>query len=71
MHRIKPVSLFLGGFLVFLTLGTAFAAGDVVATQIPPAAPASGLPWWAWPLILFVVIFALGIVAVLGGSIRR
>ncbi len=68
MHRIKPVSLFLGGFLVFLALGTALAAGgDAVATQVPPAAASSGLPWWAWPLILFVVTFALGIVAVLGG----
>jgi len=27
----------------------------------------SALPWWAWPLILFVVTFFLGIVAVLGG----
>lgn len=27
----------------------------------------SSLPWWAWPLILFVVTLFLGIVAVLGG----
>ncbi|MEK6777397.1 MAG: sulfite exporter TauE/SafE family protein [bacterium] len=27
----------------------------------------SSLPWWAWPLILFVVTFVLGILAVLGG----
>ncbi|MFN3077440.1 MAG: sulfite exporter TauE/SafE family protein, partial [Alphaproteobacteria bacterium] len=27
----------------------------------------STLSWWMWPLILFVVTFALGIVAVLGG----
>jgi uncharacterized membrane protein YfcA len=27
----------------------------------------SSLPWWAWPLILFVVTFVLGIFAVLGG----
>ncbi|HWR72509.1 MAG TPA: TSUP family transporter [Nitrospirota bacterium] len=25
------------------------------------------MPWWAWPLILFVVTFILGILAVLGG----
>ena len=25
------------------------------------------MPWWAWPLILFVVTFFMGIVAVLGG----
>ncbi len=27
----------------------------------------SVLPWWAWPFILFIVTFILGIVAVLGG----
>ncbi|PIS37576.1 MAG: hypothetical protein CO150_01245 [Nitrospirae bacterium CG_4_9_14_3_um_filter_53_35] len=31
------------------------------------AAQQSSLPWWAWPLILFVVTFILGILAVLGG----
>jgi len=25
------------------------------------------MPWWAWPLILFIVTFLMGIVAVLGG----
>lgn len=32
--------------------------------QIPTT---SSLPWWAWSLILFVLTFILGIVAVLGG----
>ncbi|MFN3920869.1 MAG: sulfite exporter TauE/SafE family protein [Caldimicrobium sp.] len=27
----------------------------------------SSLPWWAWPLLLFMVTFILGIIAVLGG----
>ena len=36
----------------------AWAAAAPVATQ---------LPWWAWPLILFVVCFFLGIVAVPAG----
>ena len=27
----------------------------------------SSTPWWVWPLVLFVVTFFLGIVAVLGG----
>ncbi|MDD3517666.1 MAG: sulfite exporter TauE/SafE family protein [Chromatiales bacterium] len=26
-----------------------------------------GMPWWGWPLVLLVVCFVLGIVAVLGG----
>lgn len=28
---------------------------------------AAGVPWWGWALILFVVSFGLGVVAVLGG----
>lgn len=43
--------------------GIAFAeeiAGETVTEG-------SSLPWWAWPLILFIVTFVLGIVAVLGG----
>ncbi|MDI6729522.1 MAG: sulfite exporter TauE/SafE family protein [Thermodesulfovibrionales bacterium] len=31
------------------------------------AAVKSSMPWWGWPLILFIVTFVLGIVAVLGG----
>ncbi len=27
----------------------------------------SSMPWWGWPLLLFVVTFVLGILAVLGG----
>lgn len=27
----------------------------------------SSMPWWAWPLILFIVTFILGVLAVLGG----
>lgn len=49
--------------ICLLTFSGAVLAGD------PPAAAqnGSGLPWWAWPAILFVVTFFLGIVAVLGG----
>ncbi|HWR89057.1 MAG TPA: hypothetical protein VN260_02245, partial [Dissulfurispiraceae bacterium] len=36
------------------------------AGQAAGVAQPSTLPWWAWPLILFVVTFFLGIVAVLG-----
>jgi len=47
---------------VALTTGVAYAAGAA-----PAEAGTSALPWWAWPAILFLVTFALGIVAVLGG----
>lgn len=44
------------------------SASPALATDPPVAAEAAfQMPWWAWPLILFVVTFFLGIVAVLGG----
>lgn len=45
-------------------------AGYTLASVDAPAAPASAettVPWWVWPLVLFIVTFVLGIVAVLGG----
>ncbi len=50
-------------FLLMLT--SAGWASPEMAGAVEPAADT--LPWWAWPLILFVVTFVLGIVAVLGG----
>jgi uncharacterized membrane protein YfcA len=49
-------------FLLFF--GAAGASTDAPAASVPPS---SATPWWIWPLILFVVTFLLGIVAVLGG----
>jgi uncharacterized protein len=45
------------------------AQGAVLAPEGRVAIPAEagGIPWWGWPLILLVVSFLLGIVAVLGG----
>jgi len=37
------------------------------AVALTDEAPKSTMPWWAWPLILFIVTFILGIMAVLGG----
>lgn len=48
---------------VLLSCNSVFASSDVAA----PVAAGSSMPWWAWPLILFVVTFLMGIVAVLGG----
>ncbi|HET7823992.1 MAG TPA: sulfite exporter TauE/SafE family protein [Anaeromyxobacter sp.] len=52
-------------FGVLVTAAVARASGHAAAV----AAPASGssLAWWIWPALLFVVTFAMGIVAVLGG----
>lgn len=40
------------------------AAENIVPTE---TLPESTMPWWAWPLILLVVCFFLGIVAAMGG----
>lgn len=54
---IYPCSVFLLFFLIFIT--PAFAETDPTSQ--------STMPWWAWPLILFIATFILGILAVLGG----
>ena len=51
------------GLIGFLLL--ALAAAPVLAA--PPSPVASTVPWWAWPLALFLVTFLVGIVAVLAG----
>ena len=53
-------------FAVLISSAYVFASGEPSAATVPSAAE-STMPWWAWPLILFIVTFLLGIVAVLGG----
>jgi len=50
--------------ILLLTAGVALASGDPEAAT---AVPQDGSPWWYWPVILLVVTFGMGIVAVLGG----
>lgn len=58
-------------FFVIVLLMTIFTVGMVQAASDPspvnPGGADSALPWWAWPLILLVVTFIMGILAVLGG----
>jgi len=66
MFRVYTKALlFLTIFMVIITAGTVLASGSPADSAAPAAQ--SAMPWWAWPLILFVVTFLLGIVAVLGG----
>ena len=46
---------------------TAVAFSDGSAPLQASLQAASVLPWWAWVLLLFVVTFALGMIAVIGG----
>jgi uncharacterized protein len=75
--------LLITALVVVLTAGFVHAASDAVpaapaghadphastATAVPaaPETPKSTVPWWVWPLALFIVTFILGILAVLGG----
>jgi uncharacterized membrane protein YfcA len=58
---MKPSTLFFPLFLLLIPT-LALAGGDAAAV---PASDA--VAWWVWPLVLLVVTFLMGIVAVLGG----
>jgi uncharacterized membrane protein YfcA len=54
-------------FLVFIVVvSSVFASTEPAATQ-EVFEKGSSIPWWGWPIILFVFTFILGILAVLGG----
>lgn len=59
LKQLRRTWLMLAILLVLLLAGPVQAAGSVV--------PASPLPWWFWPLALFVTCFFIGIVAVPAG----
>lgn len=66
MHRrffvVLCILVIAVGFFVHFS-GVAYS-GELAAESVEKA---SSTPWWVWPLVLFVVTFVLGIVAVLGG----
>ncbi|MEK6681177.1 MAG: sulfite exporter TauE/SafE family protein [Nitrospirota bacterium] len=63
MFRGLIICIYTMFILLFL-----ISIDPALATDPPVAAEAaSQMPWWGWPLILLVVTFLLGIVAVLGG----
>jgi len=51
-------------FGLFLNLYGVVYGGEEAVKEITDA---SSIAWWIWPLLLFVVTFLLGIIAVLGG----
>jgi uncharacterized membrane protein YfcA len=58
---VKPSPLFFP-LLLLLVPTLALAGGDAAAVPSSDA-----VAWWVWPLVLLVVTFVMGIVAVLGG----
>ncbi len=47
---------------ILISISNVFAGEHTATADI-----LSNSPWWVWPLVLFIVTFILGIVAVLGG----
>lgn len=55
-------------FILLLGLLFSFASMAIGEDQLADVSTKGGsIPWWGWPLILFITTFVLGIVAVLGG----
>ncbi len=65
MRRVGRAALVFIAVIIIMT----GVSGICFGAEHAPEAVKGGasLPWWAWPSILFVVTFLLGIVAVLGG----
>jgi len=59
--RVPPIPV-----RAICTLILSIAIGGQACAQ-GAAAAGPALPWWAWPLLLFIVSFLIGLVAVLGG----
>ena len=59
------VCLFVFALTIMMFVSIVFVSPEVVVAA--EGGVQSVLPWWAWPFILFIVTFILGIVAVLGG----
>jgi len=59
---VLSLSILFLGIYAFASEGQ--EAAKEAAKEIVPG---STTPWWVWPLVLFVVTFILGILAVLGG----
>jgi len=67
---IKSMLQKLGGLQASLFCALTLSPVWVLASEAGEAAaipPTSELVWWIWPLVLLVVTFVMGIVAVLGG----
>ena len=67
MGRLLDLVMLRKEASIFLALAV---GGFIAGTPIPALAAEGAMsefPWWAWAALLFLVSFALGIVAVLGG----
>lgn len=54
-------------FLFCILIVLLIKVGEIKAGEVSSDPSGSSLPWWFWPIALFIVTFLLGILAVLGG----
>jgi len=64
MGKAKWVGAVVVLLMLFTVVVAAFGSEGVAEEAVPNA---GSTPWWVWPVVLFVVTFVLGILAVLGG----
>ena len=62
MKRILQFKIGVGLLLILFLAAAAYAG-----TAVDPPTSADGTAWWVWAVILFVVTFVMGILAVLAG----
>lgn len=65
--RLFKIMVFIFSLSLLIVLLNLSAFGSQGQEITDGVASGSDTPWWVWPLVLFVVSFLLGIVAVLGG----
>ncbi|MEO8332788.1 MAG: sulfite exporter TauE/SafE family protein [Gallionella sp.] len=65
MTAIRETGSLLRANSLLIVLAMTIFAGSAYAVETAPAA--SAMPWWGWPLALFITCFFLGIVAVPSG----
>lgn len=65
--RLFKIMVFIFSLSLLIVLLNLSAFGSQGQEITDGSASSSNTPWWVWPLVLFVVSFLLGIVAVLGG----
>lgn len=67
MHYRPRARRVVAVVLLLLVAGAGFALDDNAGALIVPEGGSSSLPWWVYPILLFVTTFALGVIAVMGG----
>ncbi len=61
------IGMLIAGILAGCFVAFAATTPEAIMTEGMAAATNTDLPWWAWPLILLVFSFILGIIAVMAG----